>query len=200
MFSGIVVEVGQVEAISELAITVRAAHSLGRTRVGGSVAVNGVCLTASSITGGVFTADVMPETFRRTALGALAPGARVNLEPALTFGEEVGGHLVQGHVDATGTVVAIRNDGNSLVVEVEAPGSILAFCVEKGSIAIDGASLTIATVDLDRFTVSLIPHTLANTVAGDYAVGTRVNLEVDVLAKYVARYLASHSNPAAAGS
>jgi riboflavin synthase len=190
MFSGIVTEVGTIEALDDGALRVRGGASLRRTRPGGSIAVNGVCLTASRIDGDVFSADLMPETLRTTGLGRLGPGSLVNLEPALGFGEEVGGHLVQGHVDGVGEVVAVTEEGNARWISVRVPSEVREYCVLKGSIAIDGASLTIAALDGDIVGVSLIPHTMQSTIAAGYRPGTIVNLEADVLAKYVARYLA----------
>ena len=189
MFSGIVAEIGEVEAVEPGRLRVRARTVLDRTRVGGSVAVNGVCLTATTVEADAFTADVMPETFRRTALGAVRPGSRVNLEAPLAFGDEVGGHLVQGHVDGTGEVASTAEEGNARLLTLRVPDTVGRYCVEKGSIAVDGVSLTIVGVAGDRVSVSLIPHTLASTIAGGYEVGTIVNLEADVLAKYVARYV-----------
>ncbi|MGB2938905.1 MAG: riboflavin synthase [Candidatus Dormiibacterota bacterium] len=194
MFSGIVAEVGTVAEIADGVIRVNADAAIGRTEVGGSIAVNGVCLTAASVDEGGFTADVMPETLRRTALGQLGAGSRVNLEPALAFGEEVGGHLVQGHVDGTGRVVSIRDEGNARWVTIEVPEAVRPYCVLKGSIAIDGTSLTIAAIDGDGVAVSLIPHTLQSTIAGGYEVGSEVNLEADILAKYVAAYVNERDN------
>jgi len=190
MFSGIVTEVGTVEALEGGAVRVRGGDSLRRTKPGGSIAVNGVCLTVALIDGDVFLADVMPETLRHTGLGRLGPGSRVNLEPALGFGDEVGGHLVQGHVDGVGEVVAVSDEGNARWVSVGVPQEVRQYCVLKGSIAIDGTSLTIGVLDGDVIKVSLIPHTLQSTIAAGYQPGTIVNLEADVLAKYVARYLA----------
>ncbi len=192
MFSGIVAEVGTVAAIGDGVVRVKATTAVRRTAIGGSIAVNGVCLTAAAVDEGGFTADVMPETLRRTALGLLAPGSSVNLEPALAFGDEVGGHLVQGHVDATGRVVEVRDEGNARWVTIEVPDAVRPYCVTKGSIAIDGTSLTIAQVEGDRIAVSLIPHTLENTIASGYQPGSQVNLEADILAKYVANYVGSH--------
>ncbi|HEV3233308.1 MAG TPA: riboflavin synthase [Candidatus Dormibacteraeota bacterium] len=194
MFSGIVAEVGTIAEIADGVIRVNADAAIRKTEIGGSVAVNGVCLTAASVDEGGFTADVMPETLRRTALGRLGAGSRVNLEPALAFGEEVGGHLVQGHVDGTGRVVSIRDEGNARWVTIEVPEAVRPYCVLKGSIAIDGASLTIAAIDGDGVAVSLIPHTLQSTIAGAYEVGSEVNLEADMLAKYVATYVNERDN------
>jgi riboflavin synthase len=189
MFSGIVSEVGTVQDVGDGRLRVRAQRVLLRAQVGGSVAVNGVCLTASEISDGGFAADVMPETLRRTSLGALGPGSQVNLEAPLGFGEEVGGHLVQGHVDATGEVVAVAEDGNARVCTIRVPQEVQRYCVEKGSIAVDGVSLTIVSIAGDAVEVSLIPHTLESTIASGYHPGSIVNLEADILAKYVARYV-----------
>jgi riboflavin synthase len=194
VFSGIVAEVGTIAEIADGVMRVRADTAIRRTEIGGSIAVNGVCLTAASIDEGGFTADVMPETLRRTALGQLGAGSRVNLEPALAFGEEVGGHLVQGHVDGTGRVVSIRDEGNARWVTIEVPEAVRPYCVLKGSIAVDGTSLTIAAIDGDTIAMSLIPHTLQSTIAGAYKVGDEVNLEADILAKYVATYVNERNN------
>jgi riboflavin synthase len=189
MFSGIVTEIGTVRQAGGGRLVIAARGVTARTGVGGSIAVNGVCLTAAEVDGEGFSADVMPETSRLTTLGTLGPGSPVNLEAALKFGEEVGGHLVQGHVDATGTVVAVRDEGNARWVKIEVPDDVRRYCVLKGSISVDGMSLTIADVDGAMIAVSLIPHTLESTVAAQYRPGTPVNLEADVLAKYVAAYM-----------
>ena len=175
----------------------------GRLRVGAdlelsegdSVAINGVCLTATAVRPGGFDADVMPETLRRTALGALAEGDRVNLELPLRASDRLGGHIVQGHVDATGTVDSAVDDGFSRLVRISAPEELLRYVVEKGSIAVDGVSLTVAEVDDDGFTVALIPETLERTTLGSAGPGRTVNIEVDVLAKYVEK-LARRAAPA----
>ena len=199
MFAGIVAELGTVESLADGRLVVRADDVLRRTSTGGSIAVNGVCLTATELGPGSFSADVMPETLRRSALGGLRPGSRVNLEAPLGFGEEVGGHLVQGHVDGTGEVVDVRPEGNSRVLGIRVPASVAEYCVEKGSIAVDGVSLTISAVAAERVEVSLIPHTLASTVAQEYRPGTVVNLEADMFAKYVARYVREYSTSREAG-
>ena len=154
-------------------------------RQGDSVAVNGVCLTAVGIEPGAFRADVMAETLRRSSLGPLGEGDRVNVELPLRAGDRLGGHVVQGHVDGTGTVESIKEEGFARLIQIGAPPEILRYIVEKASIAVDGVSLTVAGVDDKGFTVSLIPETLERTTLGDAAQGTVVNLEVDVLAKYV---------------
>ena len=189
MFSGIVAEVGTVQESGAARLRVAAPKAVAETAVGGSIAVNGVCLTAIEVVPDAFIAEVMPETLRRTTLGRLVPGDRVNLEPPLKLGEEIGGHLVQGHVDGTGVVVGVREEANARWVAIDVPDEVARLCVEKGSLAIDGTSLTIARVEGSRIEVSLIPHTVEQTIAGGYVAGTRVNLEADMLAKYVARYL-----------
>jgi riboflavin synthase len=152
---------------------------------GDSIAVNGVCVTATERAGGSFAAELMPETLRRTSLAPLALGDEVNLELPLRAGDRLGGHMVQGHVDGTGTVASATEEGNSRVVRIEAPAELLRYVVEKGSIAVDGVSLTVSAVDDQAFEVSLIPETLERTTLGAAAAGRTVNLEVDVLAKYV---------------
>jgi riboflavin synthase len=152
---------------------------------GDSVAVNGVCLTATGIAGDAFSADVMSETLDRSSLGPLGAGDRVNLELPLRAGDRLGGHVVQGHVDGVGEVRTVSEDGFARLVEVAAAPDLLRYVVEKGSIAVDGVSLTVAAISADSFTVSLIPETLERTTLGAATPGRPVNLEVDVLAKYV---------------
>ena len=157
---------------------------------GDSIAVNGVCLSATSLRNGSFLADAMNETLSRTSLGDLAPGAQVNLELPLRASDRLGGHMVQGHVDGVGRVASVREDGFARRIEIEAPPELLRYVIEKGSIAVDGVSLTVSAVVSRSFTVSLIPDTLQRTNLGRAAVGDRVNLEVDVLAKYVEKLMA----------
>jgi riboflavin synthase len=188
MFTGLVAGTGAVESLARgddgLRLRVRTdlASELGP---GDSVAVNGVCLTAVESDAAGFSADVMAETLRRSSLGPLAEGDEVNLELPLRAGDRLGGHMVHGHVDATGRVAAVSEDGFARVVRIAAPAEVLRYVVEKGSIAVDGVSLTVASVDVDGFTVSLIPETLERTNLGAAAPGRVVNLEVDVVAKYV---------------
>jgi len=163
----------------------------GDLRDGDSVAVNGVCLTAVGADRDGFGADVMHETLRRSSLAEVAPGARVNLELPLRADERLGGHVVQGHVDGLGAIRAVRAEGFARVVTVEADPALLRYVVEKGSIAVDGVSLTVAAVDGDSFAVSLIPETLERTTLGAAGPGAPVNLEVDILAKYVEKLLPS---------
>jgi riboflavin synthase len=188
MFTGLVADKGTVTAVDatadgvRLAVRTALAPEIGE---GDSVAVNGVCLTATAIADGRFSADVMHETLRRSSLAEVAEGAEVNLELPLRASDRLGGHVVQGHVDGLGTIRDIREDGFSRVVEIAAPEDTLRYVVEKGSIAVDGISLTVASVTADTFTVALIPETLERTNLGAAAPGQPVNLEVDVLAKYV---------------
>jgi riboflavin synthase len=195
MFTGIIEELGVVEALQDqgdaVRLTVRGPLVTSDAGLGDSIAVNGVCLTVAEHGAGSFTADVMRETLVRTSLGALAPGAQVNLERAVTADKRLGGHLVQGHVDDTGTVVSRTPSEHWEVVEIGFPERLAPYLVEKGSITVDGTSLTVVAVDdaAGTFSVSLIPETLSRTTLGLRQVGDTVNLEVDVIAKYVERML-----------
>src|SRR3954469_19828460 len=186
MFTGLVQDLGTVDAQADGRLRVRTplAAELGP---GDSVAVNGVCLTATEVDGDVFAADVMDETLRRTSLGAATPGARVNLELPLRPADRLGGHVVQGHVDGTGRIARVDEEGFSRVVWVAADPDLLRYVVPKGSIAVDGISLTVAALTDTAFSVSLIPETQERTTLGAAAPGEVVNLEADVLAKYVER-------------
>jgi riboflavin synthase len=192
MFTGLIADLGSVTALEHsgegatLRIGTRLASELEQ---GDSVAVNGVCLTATDIRDGGFAAAAMIETLRSTALGALEPGARVNLELALRADGRLGGHVVQGHVDGTGTVSEIREEGFARILRIDSEPGVGRYLVEKGSVAVDGVSLTVSALHDDGFEVSLIPETLERTNMGEAAVGDRVNLEVDVLAKHVERLL-----------
>jgi riboflavin synthase len=189
VFTGLVEEAGRVAEVVPGAagarLVVAAEAVLDGLRVGDSVAVNGACLTAVEVGDARFAVDCVAETLRRTALGGLAAGDRVNLERPMRLGDRLDGHLVQGHVDGVGTVRAARPEGESAVLEIAAPAALLRYVVEKGSVAVDGVSLTVAARLDDAFTVALIPHTMALTTLGPGAVGRAVNLEVDVVAKYV---------------
>jgi riboflavin synthase len=191
-FTGLVADLGTVAALEAtgdgVRLRVRSALA-GELREGDSVAVNGVCLTATQVADGQFAADVMHETLRRSSLAAVVDGARVNLELPLRAADRLGGHVVQGHVDGVGEVRDAVADGFARVVTIEAPPELLRYVVEKGSIAVDGVSLTVASVTADTFSVSLIPETLERTNLGAAAPGTPVNLEVDVLAKYVEKLM-----------
>jgi len=191
-----VADLGTVAAVdaADDGVRLRVATALaGDLRDGDSIAVNGVCLTAIGADGDGFGADVMHETLRRSSLAEVAPGARVNLELPLRADERLGGHVVQGHVDGLGAVRAVREEGFARVVTIEADPALLRYVVEKGSIAVDGVSLTVAAVDGDSFAVSLIPETLERTTLGAAGPGAPVNLEVDILAKYVEKLLPSSS-------
>ena len=193
MFTGLVADLGTVTAVDATADGVRLAvrTSLApEISEGDSVAVNGVCLTAVGLCGDRFGADVMNETLRRSSLADVAPGARVNLELPLRAADRLGGHFVQGHVDGVGGVWDMRDDGFARVVTIGVPADLMRYVVEKGSIAVDGVSLTVSALGDDWLQVSLIPETLERTILGDVSVGQPVNLEVDVLAKYVEKLVA----------
>jgi riboflavin synthase len=191
VFSGIVETLGTVRAQTPGRIEIVPRTPFAHLEIGESIAVSGVCLTVASVDGEAFVSDVMPETLDRTTLGELTEGATVNLERALRFGDRVGGHMVSGHVDATGIVTALREDTNARWATIATPDDIVDLVAEKGCIAVDGISLTVVDVFEAAFTVSLIPVTIAQTVAGAWRVGTRVNLEVDLIARYVARTFAA---------
>ena len=192
MFTGLVQGVGSVSGIERSDEGTRltiAAPLVSELNAGDSLAINGVCLTAVALDGGSFVADAMNETLARSSLRDLALGSSVNLELPLRATDRLGGHVVQGHVDGVGTVDEVSEDGFARRVRVEAPADVLRYVVEKGSIAVDGVSLTVTAVDDRSFTVSLIPETLQRTTLGGVDAGTRVNLEVDVLAKYVEKLM-----------
>ena len=196
MFTGIVEELGRVAAIQALPdnairITIEVPTVLSDANLGDSICVNGVCLTVAEQNGDQFTADVMSETINRTTIGDLLAGSQVNLERPVTLATRLGGHLVQGHVDAVGTVSAREHSENWDVVTITPPKELLKYVVEKGSITIDGTSLTVSAVTDSTFSVSLIPATLEKTTLGIRQIGDRVNLEVDVLAKYVEKLVAA---------
>ena len=202
MFTGIVEELGEVVAREDLAdaarLTVRGPLVTSDAKHGDSIAVSGVCLTVVEAADGSFTADVMKETLSRSSLGGLAVGSPVNLERAVRLQDRLGGHLVQGHVDGTGEVLAVRPDAHWTVVRLALPDGLARYVVEKGSITVDGVSLTVSAVDHSWFEVSLIPTTLSLTTLGARAVGDTVNLEVDITAKYVEKLLAAGVVPPSA--
>lgn len=199
MFTGIVEEMGTVKAIRKgphsAVVEIQAQVVLEDLHIGDSIAVNGVCLTATAFSPAGFTADVMHETLNRSALALLRPGSRVNLERALAAGGRFGGHIVAGHVDGVGTVRRIEKDDNAIWYTIAAGPEILRYVVEKGSITIDGISLTVATVEQDRFSVSLIPHTAQVTILGEKGPGDTVNLETDIIGKYVEKLLRPAPEP-----
>jgi len=187
LFTGIVEEIGSVRAVGPDKLTISATNVIQDTKKGDSIAVNGVCLTVTEIAPDSFSFDVMPETLRRTNLGALLPGEAVNLERPLAVGGRMGGHFVQGHVDGRGRVLSVTREGEALLLRFEASKDIMRYVVEKGFIAIDGVSLTVTDCDAASFKVSLVAYTSNNTILGDRRPGDEVNLEVDIIAKYVER-------------
>ena len=200
MFTGIVEEIGIVKKVISGAqsgeIEITAGRVLEGTRSGDSIAVNGVCLTVTKIMKGSFTADVMPETLRRTNLGLLKAGSRINLERAMPADGRFGGHIVSGHIDGTGTILEMRRESNAVWVRIKAEKKILGLIVEKGSIVIDGISLTVAGLDEKSFSVSVIPHTASETTLLTKRTGDAVNLENDIVGKYVKRLLGQSDDAA----
>ena len=194
MFTGIVQERGHVEAMAGgedgVRLRIVAPKSSASVEVGDSVAVNGVCLTVAGVEGETLVFDAVPETLHRTSLGHLRPSDDLNIEPALRAGDPLGGHLMQGHVDGVGRVRSLAPEGDGVRLVVDVPRELTRYCVEKGSIAIQGVSLTIAAIDGDAIEIALVPHTLQATTLSALRVGDHVNLEVDVVAKYVERLLA----------
>lgn len=197
MFTGIVEEMGTVRRVtmggSSAVLEIRAEIVLEGTKIGDSIAVNGVCLTVTTLTGNGFTADVMAETLRRSSLAELHPGSRVNLERAMAMNGRFGGHIVSGHIDGTGTITRMEQEDNAVWLTVAADPKLLRYIVEKGSIAIDGVSLTVAAAGERDFQVSLIPHTGSQTTLLSKGIGAVVNLENDVIGKYVERLLCGSS-------
>ena len=193
IFTGIVEETGKIESVANgnksAIITIIADKVLKGTKIGDSIAVNGVCLTVTSISGNKFTADVMAETIRRSSLGTLKHGSKVNLERAMAADGRFGGHIVSGHIDGTGVIRSLEREDNAVWVEIETPDKLLKYIVEKGSIAIDGISLTVAKLTDDSFSVSVIPHTGEETTLLAKKPGDIVNLENDIVGKYVERLL-----------
>ena len=196
MFTGIIEEIGTVRRIEHGAkgarLTIQAKTVLEDTRIGDSIATNGVCLTVVSMTGDSFSADVMAESLRRSSLGTLQGGSPVNLERAMAANGRFGGHIVSGHIDGTGTIASQKREDNAVWVKIKTPAPLLRYIVEKGSIAIDGVSLTVAAVTDTDFSVSIIPHTGAQTILLGKKPGDPVNLECDVIGKYVEKMTAPH--------
>lgn len=194
MFTGIIEAVGQIQSMQPRGGDVRlhvqtAGLDLADVKLGDSIAVNGVCLTAVELPGDGFWADVSQETIRRTALSRLKEGSRVNLEKALTPSSRLGGHLVSGHVDGVGKVLSLKEDARSWHFRIEAPAALARYIAEKGSITVDGTSLTVNAVDGAVFDLNIVPHTMQQTVMGEYQAGSPVNLEVDLIARYLERLL-----------
>jgi len=190
LFTGIIEEVGTVAELGDQRMTVRAAKVLEDQKMGDSIAVNGTCLTVVAHNSSTFSVDLSPETLSRTSLGSLAQGHKVNLERPLAVSDRLGGHIVQGHVDSTGRITSSRTDGNSQILRVRYPNKLRVYIVEKGFIAVDGISLTVVQKGTSSFTLSVIPYTLENTNLQDKGPGDRVNLEADIVAKYVESLLA----------
>ena len=193
MFTGIIREVGRVTSAQSGKVAITAGDVLRGLELGGSIAVNGVCLTITNLDTNSFSVDIMPETVERTNLGLLRAGDTVNLERPLALGGELGGHLVQGHVDDTGRVASIRWSNRAMIIRFEAPPEVMRYVVEKGSIAVDGVSLTVVAKDASSFQVSVVDYTREHTTLGNRQVGDLVNLEVDVIAKYVEQLSQAHS-------
>lgn len=195
MFTGIIEEIGEIKSIKRgtksAQLTIKGKIVTSDSKIGDSIAVNGVCLTATTINGDEFTADVMAESMRRTALGSLKAGSRVNLERAMAAGGRFGGHIVSGHIDGTGVVSKLEKEDNAVWVTIDTEAKILRYIIEKGSIAIDGISLTVAYVDDKCFKVSIIPHTASETTLLTKAPGDTVNLENDVIGKYVEKLIST---------
>ncbi|WP_282126418.1 riboflavin synthase [Marinifilum flexuosum] len=193
MFTGLVEEIGQIKAIERGAKSIRLSISASKimddVKLGDSIATNGICLTVISFDSAGFTADVMPETMNRTSFGTLGTGSKVNLERAVRVGDRLGGHMVSGHVDGLGAIVGQEKDDNAIWVSIAAPKNILKYVIEKGSIAIDGISLTVAYVDEKIFKVSIIPLTQYDTTLTSKKAGEKVNLECDMTAKYIEKFM-----------
>ena len=191
MFTGIVEEVGRVSGLHDYRFVIKAENVLSDVKIGDSISVNGACLTVVEFDDHSFAVDLAPETLRRTSLGEAGPGSAVNLERALAASDRMGGHIVQGHVDGTGSITGLTPEADCYIMEIEAPDSLVPYIVEKGFIAVDGISLTVVQRTERRFTISVIPFTMQNTNLHEKSVGDRVNLEADILAKYVESLLQS---------
>lgn len=197
MFTGIIEELGLLKSRQGslrggAGLTVKAQLALEDLKIGDSIAVNGACLTVTGFTRDTFTAHVMPETLRKTTLFKVAPGCRLNLERAMALGDRLGGHLVSGHVDGTGTLISRLNEGNAIILKFQASPDLTRYIIPRGSIAVEGVSLTAAFVDKDGFSVSLIPHTASITTLGSLKQGDTVNIETDLIGKYVEKLLQSY--------
>ena len=190
MFTGIVEEVGTVRAAGQGRLAIAACKVMPTLEIGGSINVNGTCLTVTTLNSDQFTVDVVPETLRRTNLSLLRPNSPVNLERPLRADGRLDGHIVQGHVDGTGIIGRISDDGEALMVRIDVPERLVRYVVEKGFIAVDGVSLTVVHCDEAGFSVTVIPHTRDHTIFGSRSAGDAVNIEIDILAKYVERLTA----------
>ena len=198
MFTGLIADVGTIasrkDSGSTWEVTIRTSFDTGDIVLGESIAVDGACLTVTSLSNDTFTVDASPETLSKTTLGDRKPGDPVHLERALRIGDRLGGHLVLGHVDGVGSILSERRDGNAWILEVQAPPEVAPYLIDKGSVTVDGVSLTINSVQGARFTLAIIPHTAENTNLVAYRPGRRVNLEADVLGKYVRKFVGLQSS------
>jgi riboflavin synthase len=193
MFTGIIEEIGRITFIGHGKLTVSAVLVLQGTGLGGSIAVNGICLTVTEITADSFSIAIMDETMRRTNLGLSSVGDKVNLERPLTLNKAIGGHLVQGHIDATGKVISLTHGNGSTLVKIDSPASVMRYVVEKGFIALNGISLTVTQRQSNSFTVSIVDFTLQNTILSEVRIGDIVNLEVDIISKYIEQFVNPNS-------
>ena len=193
MFTGIIEEVGRITSASSRSLIIAGSKVLQGIEPGGSIAVNGVCLTIASFNANSFSVDIMPETIKRTNLGLLSAGDRVNLELPLALGGQLGGHLVQGHIDATGKIVSVTREGEATIIKFDAPAEVMRYTVERGFITVDGVSLTVTARDTSSFRVSIVGYTRRHSTLGSKQVGDLVNLEVDIIAKYVEQVSQPHS-------
>ena len=193
MFTGIIEEVGTIKNVSKgiksIKLTIGASKVLEGSKIGDSIAVNGVCLTITSMGKDFFTADIMPESLRKTSMANLTSGDKINLERALTLSSRLGGHIVSGHIDGVGTVIALKRDDNAMRITIEAEPKIMKYIIAQGSVTLDGVSLTVASVAKSNFTISLIPHTGEVTTLLSKGIGSSINIENDVIGKYVERLL-----------
>lgn len=192
MFTGIIEEIGTIKNIkkgkSSIVLEITCAKALQNAKIGDSIAVNGICLTVTTMDTKFFTADVMPETMAKTNLGNLRIGDAVNLEPALTLQKPLGGHLVSGHIDGTGQIIGCEKEDNAILLSIKASEDILKYIIPKGSVAVDGTSLTVAKLTESHFMLSLIPHTMRNTILQHKKIGDKVNIECDMIGKYIERF------------
>lgn len=197
MFTGLITDIGTIrsrtESGSNWSVTIQTGYDTHDLSLGESIAVDGACLTVTAIGTDSFSVDASRETLSKTTLGDRTPGSQVHLERALRLSDRLGGHLVLGHVDGVGTIESVRKEGNAWILTVKAPEEVSAYLIDKGSITVDGVSLTVNSFQDHRFTLAIIPHTTENTRLGEYKPGRRVNLEADVLGKYVRKFVSSHS-------
>lgn len=199
MFTGLIEEIGIVKSITKgtgsARMTIQASEVISETKIGDSICTNGVCLTVTQLSSNTFSVDIMPETMRKSNLGKLLMGSKVNLERALKVSQRMGGHIVSGHIDGTGVISNFLEEENATWITIKTPRPLLKYIIDKGSIAIDGTSLTVADVDDESFKVSIIPHTKEKTILVSKKVGDDVNLECDIIGKYVEKLLTFKEDP-----